>query len=145
MFYDTARGGRCSPEMFSPETVSLLLSFFYILLVVKRKPQRTAYLPRAIKMIWWDRTWSRCAHFSSVALSLGLFSGTMKISAVVGNPGSTVTRSWSSLIPVTFYNNNKTSLKSFFFFLHLKQFEVFVCTRLWNTILGGGGVICING
>lgn len=68
----------------------------------------TEYLSGFIKGIWQYGTWSRLAHFSSTTPPLDPFSGTMKSSAVVGKPASTATRSWSSLIPVTF--NNKINI-----------------------------------
>ena len=71
---------------------------------------------------WQPPTWSRCARLLSTLPCFALLSGTMKSSAVVGNPGSTVIKSCSSLIPVTFNTDTKSSEMKMTFLLKLTTF-----------------------
>lgn len=85
-----------------------------------RSPEKRFNYPGKAPVVdsWQPPTWSKCARLSSTLPCFALFSGTMKISAVVGNPGSTVTRSCSSLIPVTFNTDTKSSVWKWRFFLN---------------------------
>lgn len=90
-----------------------------------------------------DSTWLRCTHFSFSGLSADALSDTIKISAVVGTPGRTATKSWFSLIPVTF--NNKISLEKSIFYDSIRGGSLELSVQMSKyLLLSASHIICLN-